>query len=415
MTKHYEYICTGCFDDVDIRGFIDIHAVDTECSFCGVATSSDTVAPFQPVVEYIRTCLFREYDDATDWTFLDSDTREHMNVWYDAWDILERVDLRLPRDQDNSLFEALAKDLSDDWWSEPNPFGISHQDQTRINWEWFCEVVKHQRRYFFHDFDDHGGFGIGYPSEVLNQILDYADSTGLITLVPEGLALFRARFEGQAPLFHTQDELGPPPKELAIKPNRMSPPGIPMFYAGDSVQTALKETADCPGSYAVGEFRTTRPCYILDFSNIPPIPGVFHRPSDNPNISPRDALIFLHHVVHEMSLPVQQNKRKCDVAPNSALHGDDGYSHIDYVPTQVVTEFVRSTKTPDGRFVEGIKYPSSRHRGHSSFVIFDPLLRVDCPSINDHGEAETGWLSLNEVIHRPVSRKNLVRWHKCDR
>ena len=388
-TNEYESVCAGCFEDPGIRAFIDKHDVQAKCSFCLGISDLDAVAPFEQVVEHVRTCLFHEYDDATDWMVLDSDTKEPMNVYYDSWDILEHVKLQLPRDDDGRLFQALALALSDDWWSESNPFGISSQDQVRVSWSWFCEVVKHQRRFFFGDYDDGLGLEFDSPSHVLTKIFDYANSIGLVTSLPENAVLFRTRVEDPCNLLQSQDELGPPPRELATKPNRMSPPGIPMLYASDDIDTAFKETAECYGFYAVGRFKTNRAAKILDLTKIPPIPSVFQCESGHFGIRARDALIFLDHVVNEMSIPVAKGDK----------------AHIDYVPTQVVTEFVRSVQDVDYGGIDGIKYPSAVRIGGSSYVIFDTCGQNPPQNSEVRGTPTDSWLVLTDVTHHYVSRE----------
>jgi hypothetical protein len=49
----------------------------------------------------------------------------------------------------------------------------------------------------------------------------------------------------------------------------------------------------------------------------------------------------------------------------------DGREHIDYVPTQVVTEYFRHVfKDGDGQPVKGILYPSARQDGGVCCVLF---------------------------------------------
>ena len=49
----------------------------------------------------------------------------------------------------------------------------------------------------------------------------------------------------------------------------------------------------------------------------------------------------------------------------------DGFEHIEYVPPQVFTEYVRHLlKSPGGASIDGISYPSSRHAGGTSCVLF---------------------------------------------
>jgi hypothetical protein len=46
-------------------------------------------------------------------------------------------------------------------------------------------------------------------------------------------------------------------------------------------------------------------------------------------------------------------------------------SHIDYVPTQIVTEYFRRVFVlEDGKSLDGIVYPSSKANGHAAVVLF---------------------------------------------
>ena len=140
---------------------------------------------------------------------------------------------------------------------------------------------------------------------------------GLLRELPAGSKLIRARCEDNGTPLKTPHDLGPPPAEKATQANRMSPAGIPMFYACEDKETALKESSSDPGMFAVGKFKTLRPITILELADIPPIPSLFESVSDSVEVLPRRVLTFLHHVAEEMSRPIER----------------DGRVHISYVPT----------------------------------------------------------------------------------
>lgn len=127
-----------------------------------------------------------------------------------------------------------------------------------------------------------------------------------------------------------------------------------MLYASDNPSTALKEVCKKKGVYVVARFRTERDAHILDLSRIPPKPSYFEEFSDSLEYDPRRIIDFVQHVSCEISKPVARNER----------------SQILYVPTQVVTEYVRSTLTMGKARIRGIRYASSVHAGHFSYVIF---------------------------------------------
>jgi len=103
----------------------------------------------------------------------------------------------------------------------------------------------------------------------------------------------------------------------------MSPAGIVMMYVSEDAGTALAETVDQEGTYVVGEFVTERGALILDLAELPETPSIFYEVPDSMEYDPRQNLIFLHHIAREISRPIARDDRV----------------HVEYVPTQVVTEF----------------------------------------------------------------------------
>lgn len=123
----------------------------------------------------------------------------------------------------------------------------------------------------------------------------------------------------------TAAELGTAPREFANYPNRMSPAGIPMFYGAFDEPTAVIETYDPSRTgdreIALARFATLRPLRVLDLTALPEMPSQF----DPSNRGKRLPLKFLRSFGREIARPVAR---------------DDG-AHTEYVPTQIVTEFVR--------------------------------------------------------------------------
>ena len=85
---------------------------------------------------------------------------------------------------------------------------------------------------------------------------------------------------------------------------------------------------------------------------------------DSLEYDPRPPLIFLYHFAADISKPIARDDRV----------------HVEYVPTQVITEYFRTGFSDTSAPIMGIRYPSSRHYGHSSIVLFatqEDLLIVD--------------------------------------
>ena len=241
----------------------------------------------------------------------------------------------------------------------------------------------HERRFFFlNEERNMVASDIYSPGEVLGTIFEYAQDMGLFREMPQGTQPVRARWEDSKGKWGTARDLGPPPLEKATQSNRMSPAGIPMFYACDDEDTALRETATDPGYFAIGMFDTLRPITLLDLTEIPPIPSIFEPIPDSADLSPRSILTFLHHVAEQVSRPIER--------------GD--HVHVDYVPTQVVTEYVRDQLMWQKSRVDGIEYHSSVHVGHVSYVLFATQDNIGS-TLGGHS-LEERWLRLTGVKHR---------------
>lgn len=373
-----EFVCSGCFEDEGLCKFVESYAESMECSFCGTEDEHPIAADIHKVTEYFRECVEREYDDAANHLSYESAEGGYQGRHWDSYDLIQdELEFDLPKDYSGELFQRLLDSLNDIVWCEINPYSLNSFEIAKFSWDEFARVVKHGRRYFFGDHRP-ADRELLTPVRLLDIIVEFAEFQELfIELTPE-IPLFRARpNKSDSPWTKPQD-LGPPPPEKA-KQNRMSPAGISMLYVSDEPQTALAEIeirADC-GEASVGCFRVTRPALILDLSNIPPIPSLFDCGFDSRNV-----LQFLHSLRKEISRPICQ----------------DDLVHIEYVPTQIVTEYLKSLPPIDRRAIEGIKYPSSVFPGHWSAVLFATQQNVvDIPSGNRFEVSSERWIQLEST------------------
>jgi hypothetical protein len=128
-----------------------------------------------------------------------------------------------------------------------------------------------------------------------------------------------------------------------------------MFYGAFDLQTARAETVD-PAHHAgqkmsIGTFRPVRPLRVLDLADLPDIPSAFEEDGHH-RIHP---LRFLHEFAYDIVQPIDR----------------DGREHIEYVPTQIVTEYFRRVfRDAQGDAIDGIIYDSSRPGGDRAFVLF---------------------------------------------
>jgi len=160
----------------------------------------------------------------------------------------------------------------------------------------------------------------------------------------------------------------------------MSAAGVSVFYGAFERATAVAEaTVSMPAGrewvLTGAAWQCTRPLLVLDLTELPPVPSMFEASREW-----RGAILFLREFVKSISAPV--------------VH--DGGEHVEYVPTQVLTEYFQNqVSTPDGSRLDGIVYPSARRRGGRSLVVFrsreeldpdalpghEPLLKIDQTSV----------------------------------
>ncbi len=349
-----EYVCPACINDGGVRSFIEGAAESNVCSYCGATSDEPIAAPLEDVVDYMQACLYPHFEDPANSLPYESREGGYQGETFSTFELLvEVIGLDLPNDVNDRLLDAIVDGMENTLWSQTDPFSLSPVERLRFSWENFCELIKHRRRYFFlgekrHDRE------IFDPAQTLKVIFSYAEDAGLLVPLVKGTTLFRARHQPPESIYQTALDLGPPPTKKAIQTNRMSPPGIVMMYVAEDVETALAETANAPGDFVVATFKTERDALILDLTELPRVMSIFEELPDSLEYDPRPRQIFLRDIAYDISKPIARDDRV----------------HVEYVPTQIVTEYLRTVKSIDGRPIEGIRFKSSRHGVGNSLVLF---------------------------------------------
>lgn len=347
------YVCQTCLEYPGLDTFIQRNSESTSCSYCGSSSDSPIAAPLVAVIERIIDGISELYGQADD-EGVPYDGREggYQLPVYGSHEILNEVGLYIENDQ---LRRCVTDNLPDIVWSERDPFSLRQEDSLRYGWRDFCEAVKHDVRYLmFPPPDDDPNHDEITPSEMLDALGQVVNDIAPFDALTTIKAIFRARVHDIENLPITIAELGPAPRSVQIHANRMSAAGIGLFYGAFDVETAIAETVtgrDAGRYVTIGHFHADS-AVVLDLTNLPPIPSIF---DDEDKRVRRAGLIFLHDFREAIAAPIQR----------------DGREHIEYVPSQIVTEYLRYRhELEDGGKLAGIVYPSARHSGGTCCVLF---------------------------------------------
>ena len=292
----------------------------------------------------------RHYKDAAE--FMSYNTREggYQGVWFSPEELInDEIELDV---NDDNLLQDIINSIDDRAWANPNSYHDSQKDIFVYHWSYFKEVTKHRSRYLFAQSQELKSDSYQLrPFDILNDIGRFISDFQMTSILPTNTTLIRCRQHSVNQIITTDEDMSSPPAEKAIQASRMSPAGIPMFYCAFDFDTAKVETIDTnekTKQYLTScKFVTKKDTKIVDFRKLPPRISIF----DDKNFRDYYVIQFLHEFVKDLSKGIVR----------------DGREHIEYVPTQILTEFFRYIY-PDR--VNGIVYPSSKRDGHSSCVLF---------------------------------------------
>jgi len=350
-----KYVCAKCIKDDALGRIITSNACSKKCTYCGRQSQKPIAADLDIVNEHIAECITREYIDPAE--ELPWDGREggyQGGTVYDSWELLEEVELFIENEE---LQEDIIYSFDQDIWCKRDGQILSPSQRKVYGWQDFKRAVKHKRRYTFwsmgdeHEEEWHPDY---WPvGKTLDEIAASIRETGLIKQIQTGTTIWRVRIHKEKDKLIKDYDFTAPPVKTATRSNRMSPAGIPMFYGAEDFDTACQETVDSKkmnGKLITGGcFRTVTPLYILDLVDMPKVPSFFNK--EAADIS--NELIFLRKFARDLSEPIQR----------------DGREHIEYIPTQAFTEYVRWEMKTDGQSIDGICYRSSKN-GKSCYVLF---------------------------------------------
>ena len=315
------FVCAECVGDEYLAEVVESNLSKDCCSYCGRCEDELIATDVENIMPYVAETFYHYFADPSQ-AGLPRDSGE----WVGEHLITDTEDafLSLGWACDDGLFKDICNAFENDAWlpcSDGWWLGVHEHERRRHAWEGFVQLTKHKTRYFFSTFSakDEINEEDYPPARILEIIGRDIEQFELLKELSAGTDLYRVRSVSGDVTLETFKELGPPPPHLAPA-GRMNPPGISYGYFAYSSRTAVLEVADTPPcKLTIGGFRLRKPVLAVDLTSIPTLPSIF----DVDNRSDRDALIFLKSFVEAIATPVAK----------------DGRQHIDFVPSQIVSEY----------------------------------------------------------------------------
>lgn len=374
------WVCANCFDDDDLKDLIR-GGDEADCSYCG-AEDVETIA-FDDVAAHIKERLEEFYEKAANELPYESREGGYMARNWDTDELLfQVVGLDLPNDHQRVLARDLVDYIGDDLWCDYDWLDPEPDQSLLYSWERFAEVVKFERRFFFADHIQ-ASSGLSSLNSFFSEVTRAINVLELFHMLEPSEGLYRARSRKLGEFHSTAATLGPPPAEKALQSNRMNPPGIPMFYGASSADLARTEVRSARCS--VGRFETTRTTLVIDLASLPEPGGIF-------STMPRYDVVwltFFRQFAERIAAPVARDDRV----------------HVDYLPTQVLAEYLRfyAWATP----VEGIRYPTATGRPEVNIALF--ANQADCIDGSESDPKKAPWIKLASVEHDRPSLWQTIR------
>lgn len=361
-------VCPDCFGEAGLQRRIKEIRPDYPDEACDFHPSKKGI-PVSAVAEVVDQVFRNSY------TFGDYDPQ------YDEFvgDDLSGTLYDLTEADDHRVVSALAEALidGDDYWPPDGEDAFySHEasyvesdagyEEHSHTWRYFRREILHEQRFFSQR-------ALGRLKEIfdgLHLLRDDANSPAVYSLEPndEAVQLYRARKansigEREVIVQDPASQLGPPPEKLR-RAGRMNPSGISALYGAFDLETCIAELRPAVGETVIAaKFELTRPILVLDTTKFIGRPKAIN--------------IFAPTYVTRMKLWKFMTTFMYEIA-RPCLPDDE---HLDYVPTQVVSEYLtqlHKIKRGDKEMtIDAIIYRSAQNGNGKNIAIFGEAAAVE--------------------------------------
>lgn len=357
------YCCVNCFSDAEIKRFIKSDEKIGNCDYC--QSRKVHICNVNDVGDFIMEGFLRRYEDAANQVEYCSSDGGYQLPTSDIADILlyqEEIFGEGLADPNALLKDLVINDGTP--YVRKDPYGPPSADPDEIRyWENFCKTIKTKQRFtVFLSSEYEDQYDHSQPKNFLFYLANNFMPT-LIDVLQPGTKIYRARINNENSKFSHKDLTSPPPQRS--RNSRMSPAGISFFYGGMNPEVCIHEVRpNVAENIVVAEFEVVQELFVLNLANdfeagrsiFDPDYSFYYEEYFKP---------FIEHFARDVSKPIRQTDNE-----------------IEYVPTQVFTEFIRTInfrnhfywEDANGNksdvFVNGIQFKSSIMKDGTNLVLF---------------------------------------------
>ncbi|MGH8109976.1 MAG: HEPN-associated N-terminal domain-containing protein [Arenimonas sp.] len=342
-----KFVCSDCVNEPELWRLAVGHETRAQCDYC--LCEDKSVLPVSGIQEILYSVMGAYYAEPAQ-AGTPYDEGAYIVEPIDTDEVLGNLGFD---PAPNLLEDILEADIIGAWVPAANShWADSHEHQMKLGcWFNFAHIVKHQTRFHFQRMIGDHHFHEIEVADMLEVVAK--ELTPLVRSVETGTRVYRARHLTDAEIDAIDGKMmGAPPQEHTTA-GRMNPAGIPYFYASHDAQTALQELGapQIRKTPVVGAFVANRSLRVIDLTQLPIQPSIFAIDLKDT----REKAMFLCGFVESITQPVRK----------------DGQEHIDYVPSQVVCEYLaQAFFIEEGVPLDGLIFPSAIHTGGINLVIF---------------------------------------------